>query len=99
MDYLLGIHGRQKVSIYLESKNYAIIKFPGSSYWSGMYGTKYCPVHYVLIYKKDSEFWNGVHTYIHVGRIKKQEKNKFYDILDYCEIFGSANLKTFFGKG
>ena len=33
----------KKCTLYYVGKKYALIKFPGGSYWSGSFGNSYCP--------------------------------------------------------
>ncbi|MCK9544480.1 MAG: hypothetical protein M0R03_20875 [Novosphingobium sp.] len=82
--YIQGNSNKKYYSIYLESENFAIIKFKGGSYWSGMYGTKYCKSIYTLI-KKGSTTWSGYRKYIHEGRLTNQDKINFNEILNNHE--------------
>jgi hypothetical protein len=82
--YIQGNSNKKYYSIYLESENFAIIKFKGGSYWSGMNGNSYCPVSYTLI-KKGATTWSGYKIRFHEGRLTKKDKLFLQEILNDSE--------------
>lgn len=83
--YVFGEMHSNKVLVYLDGINYAIIKRPGGSYWDGMTGMNYCPVQYVLIKKDGKRAWHATTKLVHEGRLNKADKLKLKYVLYNAE--------------
>lgn len=86
--YSEGYTNRESYSVFIEGKKYAIIKFDGGSFWSGMNGTSYCPPFYTLVNKKEvlkKGSWGTCSIEVHKGRINKKIKEHLQKVLDNYE--------------
>lgn len=83
--YAKGSNISSLYEVYLEDKNYAIIKCPGHSY-TGLSSSLYASVKYTLIKKDGKNYWSAFRKKVHIGRVKKEDKIKLQAILkDYEE--------------
>ena len=91
IEYIVGFSDKEKYSVFLEGKNYAIIKFSGGSFWSGI-KTSYCPPFYTLIKKYNGDYWKSFSKQIHEGRINKIKKQELKDILNQYDKLNGEGL-------
>lgn len=94
--YSEGYENPQSYSVLMEGKKFAIIRFDGGSYWSGMMGNRYCPPFYTLVNKKEVlkiGSWGAKTHQMHEGRLNKKDKEHLQRILDYYENTNSKNSR------
>ena len=75
-------------SVLIEGKQFAIIRFDGGSYWSGMMGNRYCSPFYTLVNKEEvlkTGSWGSWRKQVHEGRINKKIKKNLQKVLDDYE--------------
>ena len=86
--YSEGYENPESYSVLMESKKFAIIRYDGGSFWSGIRGNSYCPPFYTLVNKKEVlkiGSW-GAKTYqVHEGRLNKNIKEYLQEVLNNHE--------------